>query len=129
MDPLRSTGPLLTVALVVAVALAAGVHELLVADPALAGVTGVCWGGGVALTLRHVGRPETHGRWRVARWSGAFGAAVTLAAVTGVSPALPLPAGTRFALSLLVLGVALLTFNLGTGMVLEATAVAETDAS
>jgi hypothetical protein len=122
MDARRSPGPLLAVGLVVAVTLAVALHELLVDDIALAGVTGICWGSGVALTLRHLGRPGTDGGWSVARWSGAFGGAATLAAVTGVSPALPLPASTRFALSLLVLGVALLTFNLGTGMVLDATA-------
>jgi hypothetical protein len=125
MDALRSPGPLLAVGLLVAVTLTVGLYELLVADLALAGATGVCWGGGVALTLRHLGRPETRGRWRVARWSGAFGGAVTLAAVTGVSPGLPIAASTRFALSLLVLGTGLLTFNLGTAMVLDATGGSE----
>ena len=123
MDSVRSPGPLLAVAFVVGLVVAVSVGRLLVADLALAAVTGLCWGGGVALTLRHLDSPigASHGGWSVARWSGAFAGTLTLAATVGVSPSLPLDADLRFALGLLVVGFGVLVFNLGGAMVLDAT--------
>jgi drug/metabolite transporter (DMT)-like permease len=122
MESVRSRGPLLAVALATTIVVAVGVHELLVSDLALAVTAGICWGGGLALTLRHLTEPpmDGSGGWSVARWSGAFGGSLTLAATVGVSPGLPLAPDARFALSVLVLGFGVLAFNLGGAMVLEA---------
>ena len=123
MVTLSSPGPRRLVGVVVGLAVAVGLHELLVADLALAVVTGGCWGGGVALTLRHLDSPmgESGAGWSVARWSGAFAGTLTLAATLGVSPSLHVPSDLRFALSLLVVGFGVLAFNLGGALILDAT--------
>jgi drug/metabolite transporter (DMT)-like permease len=129
MAPRRSSGTLLAVGLLVSLVVAVALHELLVADFALAAVTGLCWGGGVALTLRHLDSPlgTSTGGWSVARWSGAFAGALTLAATVGVSPSLPVSNDLRFALGSLVVGFGVLVFNLGGAMVLDATPEAGDD--
>jgi hypothetical protein len=123
MVVLHAPGPRRLLGVVVGLAVAVGLHELLVADLALAVVTGGCWGGGVALTLRHLESPmgTSSGGWSVARWSGAFAGTMTLAATLGVSSSLDIPSDLRFALSLLVLGFGVLAFNLGGALILDAT--------
>jgi drug/metabolite transporter (DMT)-like permease len=123
MVSLSSPDPRRLFGVVVGLTVAVGLYELLVADLALAVVTGVCWGGGVALTLRHLDSPigTSSGGWSVARWSGAFAGALTLAGTIGVSPSLHVPPDLRFALSLLVVGFSVLAFNLGGALILDAT--------
>jgi hypothetical protein len=83
----------------------------LVGDPVLAAVTGVVWGVGLALTARSAQyHPSSTGvtDWRSARWIGLGTGGITLAALLGVSPSLPVSAELRLALGLLIIGTGLL---------------------
>ncbi|TQQ82302.1 sterol desaturase [Halonotius roseus] len=83
----------------------------LVGDPVLAAVTGVVWGVGLALTARSARHhPSSTGvtDWRSARWIGLGTGGITLAALLGVSPSLPISAELRLALGLLIIGTGLL---------------------
>lgn len=100
--------------------LGGGTYAFLVADPALAGTLALLWTIGFRLTIRHRHVGSGSAGWRTARWSGAFGGLVTLAATLGLGPTLPLPDGVRLAIGLLLVGVAMTAFNLGVAMVLDA---------
>jgi len=94
-------------------------------DPLLAGVTGLFWATGLGLTARHLRQDADRvgfaaDDWSVARWRGAFGGSMALAAVVGAGPTLPLSTDLRLALGLLIVGVALTSLDLGTAMVVEA---------
>lgn len=88
----------------------------------LAGVAGLCWAVGVGLTLR-VRRlyPDAagDGTWSSARWTGLGSGVLVLAALVGVSPALPISAELRLALGALVLGAGLASAATGMLAVLE----------
>lgn len=118
-------------AVLVGTVVAAGLFAL-VEDPTLAVVTGLFWAIGVGLLARHLrleeSRPAFDGNdWSVARWSGAFGGLMTLAAVLGVSPTLPISTELRLGLGLLVVGVALASVNLGAAMMLDARRLESSD--
>lgn len=89
---------------------------------ALAAVTGLCWACGIALT-RHVRHryPERAGGGdgRGRRWSGVGTGLVTLAALVGVSPFLPVSNELRLGLGLLVVGAGLGAHAAGKLVVLE----------
>ena len=88
-----------------------------VGDPVLAAVTGLVWGLGLALTMRsyrHQPALTTGGSWRSNRWIGLGTGGITLAALLGVSPSLPISADLRFALGLLIIGTGLLATSTAT---------------
>jgi len=92
--------------LVVATVVAAALYWL-VGDPGLAAVAGIVWGVAVLVTLRISGlHPDsaTGAEWGDRRWTAVGVGAVTLAALVGVSPTLPVGDSLRFGLGLLVLG-------------------------
>ena len=83
----------------------------LASTPVLAAVTGLVWGIGLALNLRLSQQQlsDTDGTgWRSARWIGLGGGGITLAAIIGVSPSLPISTELRLGLSTLVIGTGLL---------------------
>jgi len=83
----------------------------LAGDPVLAAVSGLVWGVGLALTARSARHhPSSTGvtNWRSARWIGLGIGGITLAAMLGVSPSLPIAAELRLALGLLTIGTGLL---------------------
>jgi len=89
----------------------------LVGDVGLAVVTGVLWAAGLLLTLR-VGRlypsHATGETWRDKRWTGLSVGLITLAALVGVSPTLPVTGELRLGLGLLVLGAGFAGYVSGT---------------
>ena len=92
--------------LVVAVAVGSVLYRL-VGDFALASVTGVIWGSGVPLGRRlYRSYPplEPAPTWKRGRWVGVGTGLITLAALIGVSPSLPIAADLRVGLGLLVVG-------------------------
>ena len=99
-----------------------GVLYRLTGQFGLALVTGLCWACGLGLTF-HVGRLypayATGETWADKRWTGSSVGIVTLAALVGVSPTLPLSSDVRFGLGLLVLGAGLVAYAAGTLAVLE----------
>ena len=118
----RSTRDIL-ITLVVGGGVAAGVYEI-AGYPSLAGVTGLCWAGGIALALRldHLYPAYWTGEgWADRRWRGLAGGTFALAATIGVSPLLPVTNEVRFGLGTLVVGVAFVTHLAGMLAVLERT--------
>jgi hypothetical protein len=90
----------------------------------LAVVAGMCWGAGLAVTLR-IGQlyPDfaTGDAWTDRRWTGLSVGLVSLAALVGVSPYLPVSATLGLELGALVLGAGLASYAMGTMAVLERT--------
>jgi hypothetical protein len=90
----------------------------------LAAVAAVCWAVAVKLVLR-VGRLypafATGEDWTDSRWTGLGGGVVSLAALLGVSPTLPLSPELRLGLGILVLGAGTAAYTAGTLAVLERT--------
>ncbi|MDJ1430599.1 sterol desaturase [Halostagnicola sp. A-GB9-2] len=88
----------------------------------LALVTGLCWACGLKLTF-YVGHLypayATGETWADKRWTGLSVGLVTLAALVGVSPVLPLVNELRLGLGFLVTGVGLVAYAAGTLAVLE----------
>lgn len=88
----------------------------------LALVTGICWGFGLKWTL-YIGHLypayATGDTWADKRWTGLSAGFITLAALIGVSPMLPISNGLRFGLGLLVIGTGLVAHTAGTIAVLE----------
>ncbi|MFP4590727.1 MAG: sterol desaturase [Halobacteriales archaeon] len=88
----------------------------------LALVTGLCWVCGLKLTL-HIGylypAYATGDTWTDKRWTGLSVGLVTLAALIGVSPMLPLSSELRLGLGFLVIGAGLVAYSAGTLAVLE----------
>jgi hypothetical protein len=85
-------------------------------------VTGLCWAGGLKLTLRVRQLSQTYATgetWADSRWTGAGIGLVSLAALVGVSPTLPISNELRLGLGLLVLGAGLGAYSAGTLAVLE----------
>lgn len=88
----------------------------------LALVGGACWGIGTGVLLgvrRRFPRVGVGDGWTDVRWTGLAVAVVTLAALLGVPPALPLPPADRFGLSVLVLGAGLVAYASATMAELE----------
>lgn len=88
----------------------------------LALVTGLCWTCGLTLTLHIKYRyPEyTQGvAWTDKRWRGLGVGLVTLAALIGVNPMLPISDELRLGLGFLVIGAGLVAYAAGTISVLE----------
>lgn len=85
-------------------------------------VTGLCWVCGLKLAL-HIGylypAYSTGDRWTDKRWTGLSVGLVTLAALLGVSPLLPISDALRLGLGFLVLGTGLVAYSAGTLAVLE----------
>ena len=88
----------------------------------LAAVTGLCWACGLKLTL-HIGQSyptyATGETWAEKRWTGLSTGLVTLAALIGVSPMLPISNELRLGLGFLIGGAALVAYSAGTLAVLE----------
>ena len=108
------------IALVVGGGITGGVYAI-AGHPVLAGVTGLCWAGGVALALRVKHLYPAY--WTGGRWSGLASGTFTLAGTIGVSPMLPVTNEVRFGLGALVIGVAFVTHLAGMLAVLERTDV------
>ena len=106
---------------VVATLLAGFASYQLIADLMLATVTGLSWGVGIALVFHafHRRPPDTDATdfSRGGRWRGLGIGGITLAALLGVSPSLPISADFRAALGLLIIGTGLLA--MATGMLTE----------
>ena len=85
-------------------------------------VTGLCWACGLKLTL-YIGHLyptyATGETWADKRWTGLSVGLVTLAALIGVSPTLPISNDLRLGLGFLVTGAALVAYSAGTLAVLE----------
>jgi len=82
----------------------------LVGDPLLAAVTGLVWGVGLGLTSRLYRKYPSYTTdtdWRHSRWIGLGTGVITLAALLGVSPSLPISAELRLGLGALVIGTGL----------------------
>ncbi|ACV12778.1 sterol desaturase family protein [Halorhabdus utahensis DSM 12940] len=94
----------------------------LVGRVTLAVVTGVTWTAALGVTL-HIRRAypafSTGESWGDKRWTGLAVAVVTLAALIGAGPALPVSADFQFALGLLVLGASFTAYMAGTLAVLD----------
>jgi len=92
--------------LVVAIVVGSGLYWL-VDDPVLAGVTGIIWGAGVALSV-HLYRSypslDAEPTWERGRWIGVSTGIITLAALVGVSPSIPISPELRLGLGVLVIG-------------------------
>ena len=104
--------------LLVGVAIGGATFVWLVSDPFLATTLALVYTVATGLSLRHrtaipwgIEKPAGYDPWNAAWVAIAFGAALS-----GVSFTLPLSLELRLALQLLVLGVALATFQCGVGM-------------
>jgi len=101
----RSVAPFIG-SLAIALTLGSGLYWL-VGDVGLASVTGIVWGSGVALSIHlyrsypSLGAEPT---WERKRWVGVSSGLITLAALIGVSPTLPISAELRLGLGVLVIG-------------------------
>ncbi|QLD90648.1 sterol desaturase [Natronomonas salina] len=88
----------------------------------LALVTGLCWVCGLKFSL-HIGHLypayTTGNTWADKRWTSLSVGLVTLAALIGVSPMLPISNELRLGLGFLVLGAGLVAYAAGTLAVLE----------
>jgi hypothetical protein len=88
----------------------------------LALVAGLCWATALKLVL-HVGDRypayATGESWADKRWTGLSTGLVTLAALLGVGPTLPISAELRLGLGVLVLGAGLAAYTAGSLAVLE----------
>jgi len=94
----------------------------LVGDFALAAVTGLTWGGGLIITLRIARQYPSHttgDNWSDKRWTGLSTGLITLAALVGVSPALPISPNLRLGLGFLVIGAGFVGYTAGTLAELE----------
>lgn len=123
--------PALNGLLAVLVGTAVGVSSyLFVGYASLAVVSAVCWTAVVWLVGR-VGRLypayATGERWRDKRWTGLSVGVVTLAALLGVSPTLPLSSDLRLGLGILILGAGLAAYTAGSLAVLERTEAPPTE--
>jgi len=101
---------------VVVVAVVAGGLSRFVGDLGLSGAAGVVCGllAVVTLRLRRRGRSTRTGRPRDSpRWRGLTTGVITLAALVGVSPTLPVSAELRLGLALLVLATGYLGYVAG----------------
>ncbi|WEL21026.1 sterol desaturase [Halorhabdus sp. BNX81] len=111
----------LSSALVVGAVIGVGIHWL-VGQILLAVVTAVTWVTAFGLTL-HIRRAypafSSGESWADKRWTGLAVAVVTLAALIGAGPALPVSADVRFVLGLLVLGASVTAYSAGTLAVLD----------
>jgi len=110
-----------TVALAVGASIGGGTYVWLVDDPLFAGVAVLFWTFGTGFSIDYL-IPQT-GRsddWATARWSGAAGGLMALAATLGISPTLPISADLRLALGLFVVGIWLTAVNVGLALGLEA---------
>ena len=90
--------------------------------PILAVVTGLCWACGLKLTFSIEHRYPAYATgdtWADKRWTGLSVGLVTLAALIGVSPVLPLSDELRLGLGFLVGGAGLVAYSAGTLAVLE----------
>jgi len=116
----RSTRDAL-VALLVAVAIGGGLYWI-GGHASLAVVTGICWGCGLGVTAR-IGQLypayATGETWDDKRWTGLGVGLVSLAALVGVSPFLPVSSALRLELGFLVVGAGLASYATGTMAVLE----------
>lgn len=99
-----------------------GALYLLDGHLSLAIVTGLCWACGLKLTL-HIGHLypayATGETWADNRWTMLSVGLMTLAALIGVSPALPLSDELRLGFGLLIIGTGLVAYAAGTLAVLE----------
>lgn len=88
----------------------------------LALVTGMCWAFGLKLTL-YIGHLypayATGDTWADKRWTGLSAGLITLAALIGVSPMLPISNNLQLGLGLLIIGTGLVAYTAGTIAVLE----------
>jgi hypothetical protein len=100
----------------------AGGLQWLASHLSLALVAGLCWATALKL-VRHVGDryPDyaTGESWADKRWTGLSTGLVTLAALLGVGPTLPISAELRLGLGVLVLGAGLAAYTAGSLAVLE----------
>ncbi len=99
-------------------------------DAMFAVVTGLVWGVGLALAIRadqERSFSTTGADWRIDRWIGLGVGGITMAALLGVSPSLPISAELRLGLGVLVIGTGLLAT--ATAMLAEAERQDETGAS
>lgn len=111
------------VAGVMGLAVGSGTYGGLIADPMFVLMLTLFWTLGVGLTLRYLARFTGPGEeWRAARWSGAAGGLMVLAATLGVSPTLPIAPPLRLALGLLIIAIWLTALNIGLALGLEHTA-------
>jgi hypothetical protein len=93
-----------------------------VGDFALAAVTGLTWGNGLIITLRITQQYPSHTTgdgWSDKRWTGLSTGLITLAALVGVSPALPIAPDLRLGLGFLVIGAGFVGYTAGTMAELE----------
>jgi len=107
----------------VAVVISGGLYWL-ISDAALAAVTGLTWGSGLLITLRIARQHPSHTTgegWRDTRWTGLSTGLITLAALVGVSPALPISPDLRLGLGFLVIGAGFVGYTAGTMTELERT--------
>lgn len=91
-------------------------------DFALAAVTGLTWGSSLIMTLRIARQYPSHttgDTWSDKRWTGLSTGLITLAALVGVSPALPISPDLRLGLGLLVIGAGFVGYTAGTMAELE----------
>ena len=91
-------------------------------DFALAAVTGLTCGSGLIMTLRIARQYPSHttgDTWSDKRWTGLSTGLITLAALVGVSPALPISPDLRLGLGLLVIGAGFVGYTAGTMAELE----------
>ena len=105
----------------VVVAVSSGLYWL-IGDVALAAVTGLMWGSGLLVTLRIARQHPSHTtgeEWRDKRWTGLSTGLITLAALVGVSPALPISPGLRLGFGFLVTGAGFVGYTAGTMAELE----------
>lgn len=95
-----------------------------IGDVALAVVTGLTWGISLLITLRIARQHPSHTtgeRWRDKRWTGLSTGLITLAALIGVSPALPISPDLRLGIGFLVIGTGFVGYTAGTIAELERT--------
>ena len=107
--------------ILVAVVVSSGLYWF-IGDVALAAVTGLTWGSGHLITLRIARQHPSHTTgegWRDKRWTGLSAGLITLAALIGVSPALPISPDLRLGLGFLVIGVGFVGYTAGTMAELE----------
>ena len=107
--------------ILVAVVVSSGLYWF-IGDVALAAVTGLMWGSGLLVTLRIARQHPSHTTgegWRDKRWTGLSAGLITLAALIGVSPALPISPDLRLGLGFLVIGVGFVGYTAGTMAELE----------
>lgn len=93
-----------------------------VGNVGLAAVTGLTWGSGLLITLRIARQRPAHttgDSWKDKRWTVVSTGLMTLAALVGVNPTLPIETDTRLALGLLVIGVSFVGYTAGTMAELE----------